>query len=331
MNFGFKKPASQPTVQTGSMSFQGVAPAAPTAAVPASTPAGDQNVIIDGSTATFARDVIEGSRGSTVLVDFWAPWCQPCKTLTPTLEKLVKSYKGAVKLVKINFDENKTLASQLRIQSIPTVFAFQDGQPVDAFMGALPESQLKQFIDRLGPGQGGDADLSAALEAAREALNAGDLQTAAEVYAAVLQHDSANLDAIGGLAQCYVKSDDIPRAEQMLAMVPTDKRSHAAISGVVAAIELAKRAASAGSTVELEQRIAADPKDHQARIDLAIALAAKGQKEDAVTSLLEAIRRDRKWNEEAARQQLVQFFEAWGPKDPATLDGRRRLSSVLFS
>ncbi|MFM2421759.1 MAG: hypothetical protein RL291_289 [Pseudomonadota bacterium] len=335
MSFGFKGPGARPTVQTGSMSMQTGAPQPQPAAAraPASGQPGAaaQNLIVDGSMATFARDVIEGSRGSTVLVDFWAPWCGPCKQLTPALEKLVKSYGGTVKLVKINIDENKTLAAQLRIQSVPTVYAFQDGQPVDAFMGALPESKLKEWIDRLNPGNSAEEDLAAALDAARAALAEGDLQSAAEVFAVILQQDPSNLDAIGGLAQCYLKSDDIARAEQMLAMVPVDKRGHQAIAGVVAAIELAKRAASAGSTAELEAKIAADPKDHQARIDLAIALAAKGEKEGAVTSLLEAIRRDRKWNEEAARKQLVQFFEAWGPKDPATLDGRRRLSSVLFS
>lgn len=347
MNFSFKKPANQPTVQTGSMQLQ-PAQAQPAAAQPANPSqlqgsmapapapvaggaAAAGALIVDGTTATFARDVIEGSRGTTVLVDFSTPASPQCKQLTATLEKLVKSYGGAVKLVKINIDQNKTLAAQLRIQTVPTVYAFQDGQPVDAFMGALPEPQLKQFIDRLGPSQGADADLENALVAAREALTQGDLQTAAEVFATILQQDSANLDALGGLAQCYLKSDDVPRAEELLAMVPMDKRSHSAISGIVAAIELAKLASQAGNTTEIEARIAADPKDYQARIDLAVTLAASGRKEDAVTSLLEAIRRDRKWNEEAARKQLVQFFEAWGPKDEATLDGRRRLSSVLFS
>lgn len=247
MNFGFKKPTNQPTVQAGTMQLQ---PGPGSAPAPQAARAADPKaIIVDGTTATFARDVIEGSRGATVLVNFWSPRSPSCQTLTAVLEKLVTSYKGAVKLVKLSIDDNKTLAAQLRIQSVPTVYAFQEGQPVDAFMGALPEAQVKQFIERLGPGQGGDADIAAALDAAREALAVGDLPTAAEIFAAVLQQDSANLDAIGGLAQCYLKSDDIARAEEMLAMVPNDKRGHAAIAGVVAAIELAKRARDRKSVV----------------------------------------------------------------------------------
>ncbi len=290
--------------------------------------AGD--VIKDTTTALFAKDVLEASKAGLVLVDFWAPWCGPCKQLTPVLEKVVRSYGGKVRLVKMNTDEHPAIAQQLRVQSLPTVYAFRDGRPLDGFMGAQPESTIKQFIDRNLGGEAGN-EIEAALEAAHAALEANDLQGAAEIFASVLQEEPQNPLALAGLAKCYLKSNDLERAEQTLGLVPPDKRSLAAVTGIQAAIDLAKQAANAGDTGALEAAIAADPKNHQARIDLAIALAAHGRKEDAATQLLESIRLDRKWNEDAARKQLVQFFEAWGPKDPATLDGRRRLSGVLFS
>jgi putative thioredoxin len=290
--------------------------------------AGD--VIKDASTATFAKDVIEVSRKTPVVVDFWAPWCGPCKTLTPTLEKVVRSYGGKVRLVKINIDENQTLANQLRIQSIPTVYAFRDGRPLDGFMGAQPESAVKAFIDRiLGDDAGSDA--TAALEAADQALEAGDLQGAAEVYAAVLQEDPQNVPALAGLARCYLKSGDVARAEQTLGLVPPDKAQSAPVASVRAAIELASQASKAGDAGKLKAKVDANPADHQARLDYALALAAGGKKMDAVEELLQIVRRDRKWNEEAGRKQLVKLFEAWGPKDGATVEGRRRLSSILFS
>lgn len=293
-------------------------------------PAGG-DLVKDTTTANFTKDVIEASKQALVLVDFWAAWCQPCKQLTPILEKVVRSYNGKVRLVKLNVDEHPAIPGQLRIQSLPTVYAFRDGRPIDGFMGGLPESQVKQFIDRQ-MSEEGEADLAAALEAAEKALEAGDLQGAAEVYAAVLQDDRQNVQAIAGLAKCYLKSGDIARAEQTIGLVPPDKRENAAVTGVLAAITLAKRAGTAaGSTAELEAKVAADPKNHQARLDLAMALAAKGDKGGALDHLLEMFRLDRKWNEEAARKQLLQLFEAWGPKDPATIDGRRRLSSLLFS
>jgi putative thioredoxin len=295
----------------------------------AAQPAGGE-IVKNTTAATFAKDVIEASRQVPVLVDFWAPWCGPCKQLTPIIEKVVRAQNGKVRMVKINVDENQTIASQLRVQSLPTVYAFRDGRPLDGFMGAQPESAVKAFVDRL-LGEEAATDAAAAIEAADKALEAGDLQGAAEVYAAVLQEDPQNVAALAGLAKCYLKSGDVARAEQTIGLVPPDKRETAAVASVRAALDLAKMAAKAGDTSKLEATVKAEPANHQARIDYAMALAAGGKKEQAVDQLLESIRRDRKWNEEAARKQLVQFFDAWGAKDTATLDGRRRLSSILFS
>jgi len=290
--------------------------------------AGD--IVKDATAATFAKDVLEASRQVPVLVDFWAPWCEPCKQLTPILEKVVRSHGGKVRLVKINIDSNQTIANQLRIQSIPTVYAFRDGRPLDGFMGAQPERAVRAFVDRL-LGEEAAMDAAQAIEAADQALEAGDLQGAAEVYAAVLQQDAQNVSALAGLARCYLKSGDLARAEQTLGLVPPDKRESGPVASVRAALDLARMAGKAGDAAKLEAKVAADPSNHQARIDYALALAAGGKKAQAVEQLLESIRRDRKWNDEAARKQLVQLFDAWGAKDPATLDGRRRLSSILFS
>jgi len=288
------------------------------------------DVVKDTTTAAFAKDVIEASRQAIVLVDFWAAWCGPCKQLTPILEKVVRGYGGKVRLVKLNVDEHPSIAAQLRIQSLPTVYAFRDGRPLDGFMGAQPESAVKAFIERL-LGEDGAEDVAAALEAAEQALAANDLQGAAEIYASVLQSDRQNAAALSGLARCYLKSGDIVRAEQTIELVPPDKRETAPVMSVRAALELAKKTGKSGDTKALESKLAANPGDHQARLDLALALAARGDKAGAVDQLIELFRRDRTWNEEAARKQLIELFNAWGPKDPNTIEGRKRLSSLLFS
>jgi putative thioredoxin len=296
----------------------------------AETPAPGGDLIKDTTTAGFRQDVLAESMKQPVLVDFWAPWCGPCKQLTPVLEKAVKAAGGKVKLVKMNIDEHPQIAGQLGVQSIPAVFAFQRGQPVDGFMGALPEGQVKGFIERLvGPlGPSAAEDLMAEAAALAEE---GDAGGAAELYAAVLSQDPENTAALAALAKLHVEIGDLEGAKRFLAMAPAAKANDAAIAGVRAAIELAEQAASLGDLADLQRRVETDPKDHQARFDLALGLNARGRREDAMNHLLEIVRRDRNWNEDGARKQLVQFFEAWGPMDEMTIAGRRRLSSVLFA
>ncbi len=292
--------------------------------------AGQADLVKDTTTAAFAKDVLEASKSALVLVDFWAAWCGPCKQLTPLLEKVVKSYGGKVRLVKLNVDEHPTIPGQLRVQSLPTIYAFRDGRPLDGFMGAQPESAIKAFIDRL-IGEDAQADIATILQEADQAFEAGALQDAAEIYAGVLQEDPQNVAALAGLAKCYMKTGDVERAQQTIELVPPDKRQSSAVSGVLAALELAKKAGASDDTSGLEAKVNANPADHQARIDLALALAARGDKASALDHLLEAFRRDRNWEDQAARKQLVQLFEAWGPKDPHSIEGRRRLSSLMFA
>ena len=289
-----------------------------------------EGLIKETTTQAFVKDVIEESKRQPVLIDFWAPWCGPCKQFTPILEKVVKAAKGKVKLVKMNIDEHPAIPGQMGIQSIPAVIAFVNGQPADGFMGALPESQVTAFLERLTKDKigGGDQDL---LKAAEQALTDKDYAGAAAIYAQVLEQDGASIPALAGLARCYVATGAIDQAKQTLAMVPEGKRNDSAVAAARAAIELAEQSKSVGPVNELEQKVATDPADHQARFDLAVALNAKGSRDAAVEHLMEIVKRDRKWNDDGARKQLVQFFDAWGPTDEATISGRKRLSSILFS
>jgi putative thioredoxin len=287
-------------------------------------------LIKETTTQGFVKDVIEESKRQPVLIDFWAPWCGPCKQLTPILEKVVKAAKGKVKLVKMNIDEHPAIPGQMGIQSIPAVIAFVNGQPADGFMGALPESQVADFIGRLAKGAvaGETKDLLAEADAA---LAAGDAETAAHIYSEVLAEDAANTTALAGLARCQLAAGAIEEAKQTLASVPEAKRNEAPVAAARAALEVAEQANSVGPVAELEQKVQQNPLDHQARFELAVALNAAGHRQQAVDHLIEVVRRDRKWNDDGARKQLVQFFEAWGPTDDATVDGRKRLSSILFA
>jgi putative thioredoxin len=287
-------------------------------------------VVKDTTTQTFVKDVIEESKRQPVLVDFWAEWCGPCKQLGPVLEKAVGAAKGKVKLVKMDIDKHPSIPGQLGIQSIPAVFAFVNGQPVDGFLGALPESQVTAFIERLTKDRLGGEEQDH-LKNAEDLLAKGDAAGAADLYAQVLAQDSGNLAALGGLTRSYVRTGALEQAKQTLALVPEAKRNDPAVAAARAALEVSEQAKAVGPIADLEAKVAGNPLDHQARFDLALALNGKGQRQEAVDNLLEIVKRDRKWNDDGARKQLVQFFEAWGPTDEATVNGRKRLSSILFS
>jgi putative thioredoxin len=284
---------------------------------------GGQELIKDATTQSFMKDVIEASKTVPVLIDFWAPWCGPCKQLSPIIEKLVRAAKGKIRLVKMNIDDHPEVAGQMGVQSIPAVFAFANGRP---------EGQVKAFIDRIIAKNGAPDDgLAAALESAKAAFDEGDIKGAAEIYAALLEEDKENVEALAGLAQCYIASGDFEQAERTLAIAPPNKQSHAAIAGALAKLSLARKAPQAANITGIESKLLANPNDHQSRLDLAVALNAVGDRQGAIDHLLEIMKRNRAWNEDAARKQLVQFFEAWGPKDEMTLAGRRRLSALLFA
>ena len=297
----------------------------------APTATGGAELVKDTTTASFQADVIAESRNQPVLVDFWAPWCGPCKQLTPIIEKAVRDAGGAVKLVKMNIDDHPAIAGQLGIQSIPAVIAFVNGQPVDGFMGAVPESKVKEFIAKIGGPSDAEAALAEAITAANELVEAGDFVQASEIFSSILHAVPDNVDAIVGLATCLLESGDAEKARELLAQLPADKQNAPAVRALEARLALADQVKLIGDPIALEKRIQADPKDYQARFDLAQVRNAQGRREDAANELLFIMKSDREWNEDGARRQLLQFFEAWGNADPATLGARRKLSSLLFS
>jgi putative thioredoxin len=302
---------------------------------PAAAPSAAAGLIKDGSTDSFMADVIDASAQVPVIVDFWATWCGPCKQLGPAIEKAVKDARGAVRLVKIDVDKNQELAAQMRIQSIPAVYAFLHGRPVDGFVGAVPESQIKSFVQRLvqmAGGAVGPSPVEQALEQADAALAAGDAGTASAIYGQVLAHEPGNAAAIAGLARCLIDAGDFAKAREVLDKAPAEAAKDQAVAAARSALELAEQSAGAAAGLpQFRARLATDANDHEARFELANALYAAGEKDAAVDELLEIVRRNRVWNEEAARKQLVKLFEAMGPTDPLTLSARRRLSSLLFS
>ncbi|QGX97132.1 co-chaperone YbbN [Roseovarius faecimaris] len=293
--------------------------------------AGD--LIKDVSEADFMTEVVEASQSVPVIVDFWAPWCGPCKTLGPALEAAVTRAKGAVKMAKVNVDENQMIAGQMRVQSIPTVYAFWQGQPIDGFQGALPPSEIDNFVAKVVDAAGGDASggLDEAIEAAEQMLDEGAASDAAQTFAAILQEEPANAKAYGGMVRAYIAMDDLEQAEAILNGAPAEISAAPELEAAHAQLQLARQAQDAGPVAELRAAVEADPDNHQARFDLAQALAANGQNEEAVGELLELFRRDREWNDGAAKTQLFTLFDALKPNDPVVLNGRRKLSSMIFA
>jgi len=306
---------------------------------PAATPTPPVALIKDSTDRAFKADVIDASLETPVLVDFWAPWCGPCRALTPNIEKVIKEKGGKVRLVKINIDENPQIAGQLGVQSIPNVFAFAGGRPIDMFLGNLPESEVRKFADRViaaaGPGkpQAGsvEEEIKNAMAAAKEALGAGDLNTAAQIFGMVLQHQPENAEAILGMSRVYLKAGEAEQAQTIFDTVPADARKGNDYVSLAAELKLLSEAADLGGTADLLRKLDKSPDDHQTRYDLAIALNAEGKRVEAAEQLVALMKRDRTWNDDGARKKLLELFEAWGTKDPATLKGRRLLSSLLFS
>ncbi|WP_108662531.1 thioredoxin [Acuticoccus kandeliae] len=298
-------------------------------ATPNTAPRGGTGDVVETTTQTFARDVLEASRNAVVLVDFWAPWCGPCKQLAPILEKAVKAFSGAVQLVKMNIDDHPEIAGQLGIRSIPAVIAFSQGQPMDGFIGAQTEQQIRTFLERVaGPATDGISELLSEAEAAR---TAGEHEKAMMLYAEALRRDEENVAAVAGLGMVSIEAGNLEGAKQMFGSLPEAMKKEAPILALEAAIRLAEQGATLGEAAKFEAAVAADPTDFQARFDYAVALAAEGDRKAAVEQLIEIIRRDREWNEGAAQKELINFFDAWGPADPATLAGRRKMASVLFA
>jgi putative thioredoxin len=330
---GNDNPYSNSFGQMSATASYGGAPAAPAQAAAPAPMAAAVGYIKDTTTATFSKDVIEESRNQPVLVDFWAPWCGPCKQLTPVIEKVVNEAQGRVKLVKMNIDDHPSIAGQLGIQSIPAVIAFVGGRPADGFMGAVPESQIREFIDRVAGPAGADqaAEIEAVLVEADGLLASGDINGAAQLYGAVMQADPDNAKALAGMAQCMISANQHERAREALKELPEEMAADPAIQAVVKKLEQIEEARKLGDPVALEQALAANPDDHEARMKLAKIRNVEGAREEAADHLLYIMRKDRTFDDDGARRQLLQFFEVWGFKDPASVSGRRKLSALLFS